>query len=169
MSGCLTLALAPVKRSKSMPDWEAIRRYTDQGASSQIARVWVAQDKMREVSGGSLQEKIDRAYEVRPYSSENFAFWHGKDEIVLVPDGSAHMSKRDGGGSVGLRVGKAQQKGGFRSYNMRDGERRLTLALDGETYKALRQLGVDTDRTNQAMMETAVKEYLARASVKADA
>ena len=96
-----------------MADWEAIRRYTDRGASTQTARLEVAQDKMREVSGGSLQEKIDRAYEVRPYSSENFAFWHGKEMIVLLPDGSAHMSKRDGGGSVGLRVGKAQRKSGF--------------------------------------------------------
>ena len=46
---------------------------------------------------------------------------------------------------------------------MRENEKRLTLALDGETYKALRQLGLDTSRTNQDMMERAVKEYLARA------
>ena len=45
---------------------------------------------------------------------------------------------------------------------MRDNEKRLTLALDGDTYKALRQLGLDTDQTNQTMMEAAVKEYLAR-------
>ena len=45
---------------------------------------------------------------------------------------------------------------------MRDGEKRLTLALDGATYKNLRQLGLDTGKTNQDMMESAVKEYLAR-------
>ena len=44
----------------------------------------------------------------------------------------------------------------------RDNEKRLTLALDGGTYKALRQLGLDTGQTNQDMMEQAVKEYLAR-------
>lgn len=44
----------------------------------------------------------------------------------------------------------------------RENEKRLTLALDGETYKALRQLGLDTGKSNQDMMETAVKEYIAR-------
>ena len=47
---------------------------------------------------------------------------------------------------------------------MRPNQKRLTLALDGDTYKALRQLGLDTGKTNQDMMERAVKEYLARAS-----
>lgn len=45
---------------------------------------------------------------------------------------------------------------------MRENQKRLTLALDGETYKDLRQLGLDTGKTNQDMMEQAVKEYLAR-------
>lgn len=44
----------------------------------------------------------------------------------------------------------------------RKDEKRLTLALDGNTYKRLRQLGLDTMRSNQDMMEQAVKEYLAR-------
>lgn len=50
---------------------------------------------------------------------------------------------------------------------MRENQKRLTLALDGETYKALRQLGLDTDRTNQAMIERAVKQFIA--GQKADA
>lgn len=41
--------------------------------------------------------------------------------------------------------------------------KRLTIVLDGKTYKALRQRGLDTDQSNQAMMEKAIKEYLARA------
>ena len=45
---------------------------------------------------------------------------------------------------------------------MRENEKRLTLALDGETYKRLRQLGLNIGKTNQDMMEQAVKEYLAR-------
>ena len=50
---------------------------------------------------------------------------------------------------------------------MRENEKRLTLALDGETYRALRQLGLDTGRTNQDMMEQAVREFLARAKANA--
>ena len=45
---------------------------------------------------------------------------------------------------------------------MRTNEKRLTLALDGETYRQLRQLGLDEERSNQEMMEIAVKEYLSR-------
>ena len=45
---------------------------------------------------------------------------------------------------------------------MRDGERRLTLALDGRTYKELRLHAVESDQTHQAIMEKALKEYLAR-------
>lgn len=41
-------------------------------------------------------------------------------------------------------------------------QKRLTLALDLETYRALRQLGLQIDKTNQAMMYDAVKEYLSR-------
>tara|TARA_R110000851_G_scaffold235738_1_gene388330 strand:- start:93 stop:257 length:165 start_codon:yes stop_codon:yes gene_type:complete len=43
---------------------------------------------------------------------------------------------------------------------MREDEKRLTVALDGKTYKALRQLGLDCDMSNQAMMEAAIKEWL---------
>ena len=43
----------------------------------------------------------------------------------------------------------------------RGNEKRLTVALDGGTYRQLRQLGVDMDKTHQAMMEDAVKAYIA--------
>lgn len=42
----------------------------------------------------------------------------------------------------------------------RDGEKRLTLALDGETYRRLRLLAVETDRTHQAILEDALISYL---------
>lgn len=45
---------------------------------------------------------------------------------------------------------------------MRDGQKKLTIALDGETYRRLRQGALDLGKTGQALMETAVKEYLAR-------
>lgn len=44
------------------------------------------------------------------------------------------------------------------------GEKRLTLALDGETYKRLRLHAAETDQTHQAILETALAEYLKRAN-----
>jgi hypothetical protein len=42
----------------------------------------------------------------------------------------------------------------------REGEKRLTLALDGETYRRLRLHAVDTDQTHQAILELALRHYL---------
>ena len=42
----------------------------------------------------------------------------------------------------------------------RPGEKRLTLALDGETYKRLRMHAAETDQTHQAILEAALTEYL---------
>lgn len=46
----------------------------------------------------------------------------------------------------------------------REGEKRLTLALDGETYRRLRIHAAETDQTHQAILEVALAEYLNRAS-----
>lgn len=46
----------------------------------------------------------------------------------------------------------------------REGEKRLTLALDGETYRRLRRHAAETDQTHQDILETALAEYLARAN-----
>jgi hypothetical protein len=46
----------------------------------------------------------------------------------------------------------------------RPGEKRLTLALDGETYKRLRLHAAETDQTHQAILEAALAEYLNRAN-----
>lgn len=46
----------------------------------------------------------------------------------------------------------------------REGEKRLTLALDGMTYKRLRLHGVEKDRTHQDIIEAALLEYLDRAN-----
>ena len=43
------------------------------------------------------------------------------------------------------------------------GEKRLTLALDGETYKRLRLHAAETDQTHQAILEAALADYLKRA------
>ena len=46
----------------------------------------------------------------------------------------------------------------------REGEKRLTLALDGDTYRRLRMHAAETDQTHQAILETALAEYLKRAN-----
>lgn len=46
----------------------------------------------------------------------------------------------------------------------RSGEKRLTLALDGDTYRRLRLHAVETDQTHQAILEIALAEYLKRAN-----
>lgn len=44
----------------------------------------------------------------------------------------------------------------------REGEKRLTLALDGETYRRLRMHAAETDQTHQDILEAALAEYLNR-------
>jgi hypothetical protein len=46
----------------------------------------------------------------------------------------------------------------------REGEKRLTLALDGETYRRLRLHAAETDRTHQAILEQALETYLDQAN-----
>ena len=46
----------------------------------------------------------------------------------------------------------------------REGEKRLTLALDGATYKRLRMHAAETDQTHQQILEAALAEYLKRAN-----
>lgn len=44
----------------------------------------------------------------------------------------------------------------------REGEKRLTLALDGATYRRLRLHAAKTDKTHQAILEAALADYLNR-------
>ena len=44
----------------------------------------------------------------------------------------------------------------------REGEKRVTLALDGTTYRRLRIYAAETDQTHQAILEDALAEYLKR-------
>lgn len=44
----------------------------------------------------------------------------------------------------------------------REGEKRLTLALNGETYRRLRLHAAETDQTHQDILEAALTEYLKR-------
>lgn len=51
-----------------------------------------------------------------------------------------------------------------RTPKRREGEKRLTLALDGETYRRLRMHAAETDQTHQDILEAALAEYLNRAN-----
>lgn len=42
----------------------------------------------------------------------------------------------------------------------REDEKRLTLALDGETYRRLRMHAAATDQTHQNILESALTDYL---------
>ena len=44
----------------------------------------------------------------------------------------------------------------------REGEKRLSLALDGDTYRRLRMHAAITDETHQDILERALMEYLNR-------
>ena len=46
----------------------------------------------------------------------------------------------------------------------RKGEKRLTLAIDGDTYRRLRMHAAETDQTHQAILEAALAEFLNRAN-----
>ena len=46
----------------------------------------------------------------------------------------------------------------------REGAKRLTLALDGATYKRLRMHAAETDQTHQQILEATLAEYLKRAN-----
>lgn len=50
-----------------------------------------------------------------------------------------------------------------RKVRNREGEKRLTLALDGDTYRRLRVYAAKIDQTHQSILETALVEYLKRA------
>ena len=52
---------------------------------------------------------------------------------------------------------------GLLNTESRPGEKRLTLAIDGETYKRLRLHVAETDQTHPAILEAALAEHLRRA------
>ena len=58
--------------------------------------------------------------------------------------------------------GAGQETAPSKKPAKRLGEKRLTLALDGDTYRRLRLHAAETDQTHQAILETALAEYLNR-------
>ena len=60
--------------------------------------------------------------------------------------------------------GAGQDKRPTKRPTKRPGEKRLTFALDGETYRRLRMHAAETDQTHQAILDIALAEYLERVS-----
>lgn len=56
--------------------------------------------------------------------------------------------------------GAAPSSGPKAAPKKREGEKRLTLALDGETYRRLRMHAAETDQTHQNILEAALAAYL---------
>ena len=78
-------------------------------------------------------------------------------------DGLLNTESRPTGAGISQR-GAGQGAAQGKKSTKRPGEKRLTLALDGETYRRLRLHAVETDRTHQAILEAALAEYLKRAN-----
>lgn len=80
---------------------------------------------------------------------------------ALVLDGLVDTEDRPV--DTGIPQRGAGQGGAMRKpAPRREGEKRLTLALDGDTYRRLRMHAVMTDRTHQDILEAALLDYLAR-------
>ncbi|MBS1004607.1 hypothetical protein [Acetobacter thailandicus] len=60
--------------------------------------------------------------------------------------------------------GAEQVTGRNKKSVKRSGEKRLTLALDGDTYKRLRIHAAKTDQTHQSILEAALADLLDRAN-----
>tara|TARA_R110002094_G_scaffold221041_1_gene194457 strand:- start:6482 stop:6739 length:258 start_codon:yes stop_codon:yes gene_type:complete len=78
---------------------------------------------------------------------------------TVVLDGMLNTESRPTDTGIPQRgAGQAPQE----KKPKRKGEKRLTLALDGDTYKRLRMHAAETDQTHQTILETALAEYLKR-------
>ena len=66
-----------------------------------------------------------------------------------------------------LQRGAAAAAAGSRRRNAAQGrknEKRLTLAIDGDTYRRLRMHAAQTDQTHRAILDAALAEFLNRAN-----
>lgn len=79
-------------------------------------------------------------------------------------DGLLDTQSRPTDTGIPQRGAAPSSAGQKKTSGKRDGEKRLTLALDSETYRRLRMHAAETDRTHQAILEVALAEYLNRAN-----
>ena len=79
-------------------------------------------------------------------------------------DGLLNTQSRPTDTGIPQRGATPLNAGNKHAPKKREGEKRLTLALDGETYRRLRMHAAATDQTHQDILETALAEYLNRAN-----
>lgn len=79
-------------------------------------------------------------------------------------DGLLNTQSRPNDTGIPQRGAAPLNTGGKPAPKKRDGEKRLTLALDGETYRRLRMHAAETDQTHQDILEAALAEYLNHAN-----
>lgn len=85
-----------------------------------------------------------------------------KKSVVL--DGLLNTQSRPTDTGIPQRGAAPLNTGPKPTPKKREGEKRLTLALDGETYRRLRIHAAETDQTHQDILEAALAEYLNRAN-----
>ena len=85
-----------------------------------------------------------------------------KKPVVL--DGLLNTQSRPTDTGIPQRGSAPLNTGQKLAHKKREGEKRLTLALDGDTYRRLRMHAAETDRTHQDILEVALAEYLDRAN-----
>ena len=85
-----------------------------------------------------------------------------KKPVVL--DGLLNTQSRPTDTGIPQRGAAQLNTGQKLAPKKREGEKRLTLALDGDTYRRLRIHAAETDQTHQDILEAALAEYLNRAN-----
>ena len=85
-----------------------------------------------------------------------------KKPVVL--DGLLNTQSRPTDTGIPQRGAAPLNTGKKLARKKREGEKRLTLALDGDTYRRLRIHAAETDQTHQDILEAALAEYLNRAN-----
>ena len=83
-----------------------------------------------------------------------------KKPVVL--DGLLNTQSRPTDTGIPQRGAAQLNTGQKLAPKKREGEKRLTLALDGDTYRRLRMHAAETDQTHQDILEVALAEYLNR-------
>ena len=75
-------------------------------------------------------------------------------------DGLVQPDSRSFDTGIPQRGSAISSPGDHAALKRREGQKRLTLALDGDTYRRLRMYAAQTDRTHQDILETALMEFL---------
>ena len=86
---------------------------------------------------------------------------NGRDYVIKACSARGGVSMPT---NTGIPQRGAASSRGKKPLKNREGERRVTLALDARTYRRLRMHAANTDQTHQTILESALAEYLKHAS-----